>query len=332
MASRGVPGKVIGGFKYFGTRPDDPNDIVLHENRRELRALQVFGGWTNLVDMKAGNTLDTVITEGGRSLVRHYLQDVGSTFGTGSLEPRSGDEGHEYVYEGDPLWKRWISLGFYIQPWQTVNYEKNAEIGKFTADAYEPDEWKPRVPVAALLMARDDDKFWAALRVMAFSDELIRAAVKTGGYSDPAAEKLLADVLIGRRDIIGRVYYTKINPLVKFALDGAGALTFENPAVLARVAEAPKGGYQATWYRFDNTTRETQAIGAATSSANERIQAPGGLPTNDGAYIKVAVSATDAAQPAWAKPVDVYFRRSGGAWTLVGVERLPDVPVAPPKK
>ena len=86
MAQSGLPGRVIGGFKYFGTRPDDPNDVVPHEHRRELRALQVFGGWTNLVDMKAGNTLDTVITENGRSVVRHYLQDVGSTFGTGALD------------------------------------------------------------------------------------------------------------------------------------------------------------------------------------------------------------------------------------------------------
>ena len=65
VAARGLPGRTLGGFRYHGTRPDDPNDIVPHEHRRELRALKVFGAWTNLVDMKAGNTLDTSITENG---------------------------------------------------------------------------------------------------------------------------------------------------------------------------------------------------------------------------------------------------------------------------
>ena len=64
-----------------------------HEHRRELRALKVFGAWTNLVDMKAGNTLDVLVPSGQRSLIRHYLQDVGSTFGTGANGPREYDEG-----------------------------------------------------------------------------------------------------------------------------------------------------------------------------------------------------------------------------------------------
>ena len=81
--------------------PTIPNDIVPHEHRRELRALKVFGAWTNLVDMKAGNTLDTLITENGRSVVRHYLQDVGSTFGTGANAPHDYDEGWEHLFEGD---------------------------------------------------------------------------------------------------------------------------------------------------------------------------------------------------------------------------------------
>ena len=319
-----LPGRPVGGFKYYGTRPDDPNDIVPHEHRRELRALQVFGAWTNLVDMKAGNTLDTVITEGNRPIVRHYLQDVGSTFGTGALAPRDGDEGYEYLYEGGPMVKRLLTFGLALSPWQTLDYEEHPEIGRFEGEQFEPEKWKPRVPVAALRHIRPDDELWAALRVMAFTDDLIRAAVKTGAFTDPSAETLLADILIKRRDEIGRVYFAKINPLTLFALDESGVLTFENPAAKAKLSEAPKKGYQAVWSRFDNATRNSQQIGSATTSETERVQAPSDLPRADGTYIKIAVSAVEPPHASWAKPVDVYFRRAGNAWRLVGVERLPE--------
>ena len=122
VAARRLSGRVIGPFKYFGTRNDDPNDIVPHEDRRELRALKVFGAWTNLTDMKAGNTLDTVVTENGRGVVRHYLQDVGSTFGTGALDVLGWADGWNYFYDGGVLVKRLVSLGFYLEPWQTASY------------------------------------------------------------------------------------------------------------------------------------------------------------------------------------------------------------------
>ena len=319
IAGRALEGRTLGGFRYHGTRPDDPNDIVPHEHRRELRALQVFGAWTNLVDMKAGNTLDTLITENGRGIVRHHLQDVGSTFGTGALAPRDGDEGHEYLYEGAPLSARFFTLGLYVRQWQTLDYEEHPEIGKFEGDEFEPEKWRPRVPVAALRHAQPDDLFWAALRVMAFTDEQIRAAVKTGGFTDPAAEKLLADVLIKRRDKIGRVYFSRINPLVRFALSDSGALTFENPSV--RAGFAPKQGYQAVWASFNNSTGEARQIGSVTNSPEEQFQAPGDLPRGDQAFIKVSIRAVEPSYRPWATPVDVYFRRTGGAWKLVGVER-----------
>ncbi len=321
IAGRAVPGRPVGGFKYFGTRPDDPNDVVPHEHRRELRALQVFGAWTNLVDMKAGNTLDTVITENGRGVVRHYLQDVGSTFGTGALSPRDGDEGYEYLYEGGALTKRLLTLGFFLSPWQTVDYEEHPEVGRFDGDEFEPEDWKPRVPVASLRHARFDDTLWGALRVMAFSDEHIRAAVKTGNFTDPAAEKLLGDILIKRRDKIGRVYYSRINPLVRFELTDAG-LAFENPAVKAGFAEAPKQGYQATWYRFNNATDAADQIGSPTTATDGRMKAPADLPRDASSYVKVSIHAVEPPHAPWAKPVDVYFRRAGNAWQLVGVERL----------
>ncbi|MEO8070618.1 MAG: hypothetical protein ABI652_04400, partial [Acidobacteriota bacterium] len=320
LASRALSGRPVGGFKYNGTRPDDPNDIVPHEHRRELRALQVFGAWANLVDMKAGNTLDVVIPANGKSVVRHYLQDVGSTFGTGALGPRDWDEGYEYLYEGDQVWKRLVSFGFYRKPWQTVPYQEHDSIGRFEGEQFDPRKWKPRVPTAAILHARPDDEFWAARRVMAFSDEMIRAVVKTGQFSDAAAERHLADVLIQRRDRIGRAFLPAVNPIVSPSLGRDGVLTFSNAATDARVADAPSR-YQAVWSRFDNVTRTSARIGE-TSGTTPRLQAPTGLPTAAGGYLHVEIAATAAANPTWATPVHAYFKRVDGDWRLIGFERL----------
>ena len=316
-AGLAVPGRVIGPFKYYGTRADDPNDIVPHEHRRELRALKVFGAWTNLVDMKAGNTLDTVVDDGGRSLVRHYLQDVGSTFGAGALGPREWDEGYEYLYEGAPMWKRLVSAGFFIRPWQTIPYQELPEIGRFEGDLFDPTVWRPRVPMAALLRADAADTFWAALRVAAFSDDLIRAAVRQGEYEDPAAERLLGDVLIRRRDAIARAYLRPISSLARFALDGSGRLTFADAAVASGLATAATA-YEGQWFRYENLTDAVRPLGSSRGSAG--LEAPSALPAAEGAMVKITIAATGVAGATPA--VDVYFRRHGDAWRLVGVERM----------
>jgi hypothetical protein len=320
IASKLLPGKVLGGFQYFGTRSDDPNDIVPHEHRRELRALKVFGAWTNLTDMKAGNTLDVVIEENGKSIVRHYLQDVGSTFGTGALAPHDWDDGWEHLYDKTPMLKRLLTLGFYISPWQTADYEENRSIGRFESEAFDPEMWKPRVPTSAFLHARSDDNFWAARRVMAFSDEMIRAIVKTAQYSDSAAEKLLADNLIERRNKIGQAYLPAVNPLTDFELQ-EGTLRFVNVAVHAGVARYPAGGYTAQFETFDNMTNQTRLIATVGTTEGERVQAPAGLPGEEGAFVKVQVAALQPQHASWAVPIDVYFKREAGKWKLIGLER-----------
>jgi hypothetical protein len=67
---------------------------------------------------------------------------------------------------------------------------------------------------------RDGDAFWAARRVTAFSDEMIRAIVHTGEYSNAAAEKALGDIMIKRRNKILSVYLTAVNPIVSAAARG----------------------------------------------------------------------------------------------------------------
>jgi hypothetical protein len=321
VAGRALTGKILGGFRYAGTRPDDPNDIVPHQHRRELRALRVFGAWTNLTDLKAGNTLDTVVTENGKRIVKHYLQDVGSTFGMANDE-HTYDIGWEYFFERRPTRRRLLSFGFALSPWQTVPYVEYPQIGHFEGDRFDPREWRPQTPTTAYMELRDDDGFWAARRVAAFTDDLIRAAVRAAQFSDPAAEQHLVDVLIKRRNKIASVYLTALNPIVNPVLDANNRLTFENAAVTARVAEPP-ASYRATWFGFDNATGATRPIGASESGTTT-IEAPGALQANPGAYIAIDVMADSAAHPSWREPVRTYFHRRPDGWKLVGLERQPD--------
>ncbi|HKH72053.1 MAG TPA: hypothetical protein VKA59_11925, partial [Vicinamibacterales bacterium] len=307
VAGRLLPGKILGGYLFQGTRPDDPNDVVPHEHRRDLRALRVFGAWTNLTDLKAANTLDTLVSENGRMVVKHYLQDVGSTFGMCN-ELYEWDLSYEHFYEGDTTRKRFFSLGFALSPWQTIPYkEYYPSIGKFEGDEFDPKKWKPQTPTTAYMEARDDDAFWAARRIAAFSDELIRAAVRAGQYSDPKAEKYLGDVLIKRRDKILAVYLTAINPIVNPRLDASG-LTFENAAISAGVAKG-QPTYHASWMLFDNNTGATKPL-STTDSQTTMMAAPAGLPTAPGSYIQVDISADLAAFPTWKQPIKTHFRRT----------------------
>ena len=318
-AGRIVPGRVLGPFRYEGTRSDDPNDIVPHEHRRELRALRVFGAWTNLTDLKAGNTLDTVIPVNGRSVVRHYLQDVGSTFGVGANGPHDWDEGFEYFYEGSRSRKRLMTLGLALSPWQTADYPDFPSVGRFESEQFDPVTWKPHAPTAGYIELLPDDAFWAARRVAAFDDALIRALVHTGRFSDPAAEEYLATTLMRRRDKIARAYLPAVNPIVNPRLDNDGMLTFENAATAAADAPAPPG-YRAEWRQFDNVTGQTRRLGEARGN-RQALLAPAPLPLADGAFVQIDVVCDGAANPEWQRPVRLYFRRGAGRWTLAGLTR-----------
>lgn len=323
VASKAVDGRPVGPFLYEGTRPDDPNDVVPHEHRRELRGVRVFAAWTNHVDSKAINSLDTLVEQDGRTVVRHHLIDFGSTLGSASIKPREYDEGHHYIFDPKPTLTGIVSLGFYIPSYHFIDYPDMEAVGHFAAEGFDPPDWKPRVPNPAFIRARPDDTFWAARRVMAFTDEMIRAAVKTGRYTNPEAEKYIADTLIARRDAIGRAWLTNVNPVIDPTLDGSGRLQFKNAAVAAGVAKAP-GGYEVAFFNFDNATGTATPIGEAVRADGEQASAPSGLPTSGNAFVRVDIKAVNAPEASWTMPVHAFFKRSGSGWTLVGFERLPD--------
>jgi hypothetical protein len=328
VAGSALAGRVVGPFKYEGTRSDDPNDIVPHEDRRELRGLRVFSAWVNHTDAKAINSLDTVVADGGRSHVRHHLIDFNAALGSAGIGKRERRDGYEYLAEFGPASRALPSFGFYVRPWMHVDYPELRGIGRFEAESFDPDTWRPRVPNPAYVRSRADDTFWAARKLMSLTDDLIRAAVRAGQLTDPKAEQFLTDALIERRNRIGRVFLTRVNPVVDVALGPDGTLRFRNAAVRHQFAAAPST-YRAVWHEFDNTSGEVTRVGE-TSAAGESIEAPRGLPGDRGTFVRVDIGAASQEHPSWSAPVHAYFRRGDGGWTLVGFDRMPGAPPMKP--
>jgi len=321
IASRRLPGRPIGGFRFYGTRADDPNDVIPHEHRRELRGYFTATAWLNHVDAKSINSLDTLVTEGGHARVRHYLLDFGSTLGSAAVSPRNYPEGFEYMVEPGRIGKRAVTLGLAVEPWRTLPVHASRAIGRLPKDptSFDPEQWRPTVPSVAMEHARADDKFWMARKIASITDDQLRAAVAAGVYTDPGDAEFLLKTLAARRDAIAKAYLPAVNPVVSPALDGAGQLTFTNAAVDAGVATAPRA-YTARWLRLDNTDPSgDREIGKTEGST--AMKAPQELPTEANALVGVEVAALDPAVKAWAEPVKITFRRSPGGWELVGLQR-----------
>ena len=221
---------LIGPFQMFGTRSDDPNDVVPHEHRRELRGLQVFSAWLNHTRMDPLHTFDIVVEPPGQPRhIRHYLFDFMGALGSGVTGPkrRGRDESRS---TGRHDHQNIAGIGIYSPAWIRADYPGHSSVGRFDSKTFEPETWTPVYDVAPFANRLPDDTFWAARQVMAFTDEEIRAIVRSAQYSDPAAEKWIADCLIERRDKIGRAYFPRVLPLDSFATEG-GQLTFVDRGV-----------------------------------------------------------------------------------------------------
>jgi hypothetical protein len=332
LVSRFASGKPLGNFRYYGTRPDDPNDVIPHEHRRELRAARVFAAWLNHDDSRGINSLDMLESAGGRSWVKHYMFDFGSILGSGTVFAQRHRSGNEYIFEQKPGWLSLATFGLYIRPWMTVDYPRvPRSIGRIEADRFDPLNWKPEYPNSAFDNMRPDDAFWAARIVSKFSDESIRAVVEKAKYSDPAATEFLTRTLITRRDKVVAAWINQVCPVVEPRLLPDGTFTFVNAAIEAHAADAPTQ-YELQWFRFDNATNQRAPLGQAEAVSTAAGRAPAELLTS-GDYVGVTVTAKHERHPGWTNPASFYFRASGQGstrdWQLVGTERWRDT-VAPP--
>lgn len=174
----------------------------------------------------------------------------------------------------------------------------------------DPLSWKSNYPNPAFLLMDGQDAFWAAKQVAAFSDDEIRAIVKTGEYSDARAAEWITECLIKRRDKIAQAWFSGVAPLDGFRIVN-GTLAFDDLGV--RHGLGPERQYNVRWSGFDNYAGLTALVNA------EGTKLP--ATARDFEYLAATIACNGPAEASCPNPVTVYLRRSGAAFEVVGIDR-----------
>lgn len=263
-ASRAIPGKGIGPYRYYGVRTDDPNDFIPHEHRRDLRGLALISAWIDHDDSRAINTYDTLVEENAVKFIRHYVLDLGSTLGSGTQKANSPRSGGEYLFDWKTPALQLVTFGALVPRWARADFPDLPAVGRFESKQFDPDTWVPEYPNPAFMNRLPDDEFWAAKQIMAIHDDEIRAIVESAHYSDPRATDWITRVLIERRDKIGRSAFAKVLPLDRFRI-AEGKLTFDDLSTETTVK--PPVHYEIQWATLANVAGTLQPIKDATGPA-----------------------------------------------------------------
>jgi hypothetical protein len=338
QASAWLPGYLVGPFRYTGTRSDDPNDVIAHDDRRELRGGRLVAAWLDHFDAREQNSMDTWITEaregegkGKRKPdaspghILHYYLDTSDCLGSEwDWEEISRRLGYSYIADWGDMGRDLVTLGIPTRPWDRVRRTPGQEtFGFFNVKDFEADEWKNEYPNAAFSRMTERDGAWMARILARFTPEMVDALGGIGKFSDPRRTAYLTSVLQGRLDKILERYLTRLSPLTNVHVAGTDRLCAEDLAETRRLRSPATFRYGA---RLTNDAGATTLAVARQDggicvtlppAAAERGAA--GAP-NDAAerYVRVTLADGVAAGPLVAHLYDLGPTRG---YRLVGIER-----------
>ena len=333
-ASRWLPGKPLGPFKYEGTRSDDPSDVIPHEHRRDLRGARVMAAWLNHFDSREQNSMDTWHDEDdkhptGKGHVRHWYIDLGDCFGSEwSVDGFSRRHGQSYMLDFRWVFEDFVTLGIPRRPWDRAKYSTEGDIfGYFSARDFDPDEYKGEYPNPAFQNLGERDGAWAARIIARFEPEHVAAAVKAGDLTKPEHTKFLIDTLLARQKIILARYFSKVSPVTDVHVENDTLCAVD----LARKTTTwPESSfsYKASVQRAgaDRTSDEHPQV---TASEGGKVciplppKAPPGGPADDhpSRYVVVRLTNGVAKGPL---VLHLYDLGATGGLRLAGIERPDD--------
>jgi hypothetical protein len=326
VASQWLPGKPIGPYKYDGRRADDPNDIIAHEDRRELRGARLVAAWLAHFDSREQNTMDVFLPidpkeKKGPGYVRHYIIDLGDCFGSVWTDDRiSRRLNHAYVLDMPYLAEDFLTLGAIERPWERAR--RGGLFGYFSARDFDPELWRGEYPNPAFGRMTEGDGAWMARILARFDEGLVRAAVAVGKYQ-AESERYLAETLIARRLAILRRYLSRVSPIGELVATERGFCGIDL-ARLTGIVPNEAISFRARAYRGAN--REPTRALRLSSEATPRVcvelphvpLAASVAPDDPRRYVIVDLDNGYAPGPLRAH---LYDLGPAGGYRLVGIER-----------
>ena len=323
QASAWLDGRLIGPFRYEGTRKDDPNDVIEHQHRRELRGGRLLAAWLDHFDAREQNSMDVWVAANAKNadsspgFVRHYYLDTSDTLGsTWDWEGVSRRLGHSYLLDWGDIGLDFLALGLASRPWDRAQMEPGFEIfGYFSAKDFVAEDWVNEYPNPAFSRMSERDGAWMARILAHFTPEMVRKLAELGRFSDPRKTEYLAKVLEARLQAILSRYLTRLSPLGHLHLDG-DTLCATDLAEMRHVRPADAFRYSAKM--GDRALIVARKGGGEICIALPHVAPDGGL-ADDAAERYLAVTVDDGV----AKPLVAYLYDLGAqrGHRLVGVER-----------
>ncbi len=233
QASAWLPGQLIGPFRYESTRSDDPNDVIPHQNRRELRGGRLLAAWINHFDAREQNSMDSWIADAGKAapesspgFVRHYYLDTSDSLGSEwDWDGVSRRMSHSYLLDWGDIGYDFISLGIPTRPWERLKRAPGHEkFGYFDIDSFVPEDWKNEYPNPSFSHMTERDGAWMARILARFSPAMVNALADIGRFSDPTDTAYIGRVLNARLHKILERYLTRLSPLTDVRMQSENEL------------------------------------------------------------------------------------------------------------